>query len=256
VLNSQTLFSLILISATVFCPVVASAQAQVRDSSVTPSVPSTNQAVNNGVVYELQGLQQEVQALRGLVEEQAYELKRLKQQRLDDYLDLDKRVSELVRQQSSMANPTASVTPSTVSPTVGLPAIARPTELNPNSEQANGLYNEAIDLLLNKQDYDGAQAKFAQYLEKYPNGQYVPNVYYWQGQIFFVGAKKQEAASAFEKLIAQYPTHLKAPDAKFKLARIYFEQGKKAEAKLLLDEVAAGGSDVAPLAQSFISKNY
>ena len=45
--------------------------------------------------YQLQLLQQEVQELRGLVEQQSFELRQLKQQRMDDYLDLDRRRSIL-----------------------------------------------------------------------------------------------------------------------------------------------------------------
>ena len=81
-------------------------------------------------------------------------------------------------------------------------------------------------------------------------------MYYWQGQILFVSAKKEEAVNYFEKLLAEYPTHQKVPDGKFKLARIYFEQGKKDEAKVILDELVNSDTDVAILAKSFISKNY
>jgi len=45
--------------------------------------------------YQMQLLQQEVQNLRGMVEQLTYEVQQLKQQRMDDYLDLDRRISEL-----------------------------------------------------------------------------------------------------------------------------------------------------------------
>lgn len=231
-----------------------SAQAAVRDSSSVPSpvTAPVEASANTGVVYELQALQQEVLELRGQLEQQTYELKRLKQQRLDDYLDLDKRVSVLTRQQSSLV---PSVPASQPGVSTGLPTTLITTPIV-DSEQSNTLYNDAIDLLLDKQDYAGAQKKFSAYLQQYPKDKFTPNVYYWQGQILFAGTKKEEASRIFEKLITQYPTHLKVPDAKFKLARIYFDQGKKKEAKVILDDVAASGTDVAPLAKSFISKSY
>ncbi|MFT5116922.1 MAG: tol-pal system protein YbgF [Kiritimatiellia bacterium] len=235
-----------------------SAQAAVRNSSsISPSVAEpVAVSANTGVVYELQALQQEVQELRGQLEQQNYELKRLQQQRLDDYLDLDKRVSELARQQSSPVSSVTSSAPQPVSVSTGLPATVINTTITLDSKQSNAHYSDAIDLLLDKQDYAGAQKKFSVYLQQYPNGKFTPNVYYWQGQILFAGAKKEEASRVFEKLIAQYPTHIKVPDAKFKLARIYFDQGKKKEAKVILDDVAASGTDVAPLAKSFINKSY
>lgn len=52
-------------------------------------------ALEANVKLGMQLLQQEVLQLRGMVEEQAHELKRLKQQRLDDYLDLDRRLSKV-----------------------------------------------------------------------------------------------------------------------------------------------------------------
>jgi tol-pal system protein YbgF len=237
-----------------------SAQAEVREStSISPPITApVTVSSNTGVVYELQGLQQEVLELRGQLEQQAYELKRLKQQRLEDYLDLDKRVSELTRQQSSLIRPmTAPSVPVSQPAGVlkGLPTTVITTAIV-DSEQSNKLYNDAIDLLLNKQDYAGAQKKFSDYLQQYQNGKFTPNVYYWQGQILFAGAKKDAASRIFEKLITQFPSHLKVPDAKFKLARIYFDQGKKKAAKVIFDDVAASDTDVAPLAKSFISKNY
>jgi tol-pal system protein YbgF len=240
----------------VFCGLIAVsthgfAQADIRNANQVPEI-----VADTSLVYEFQALKQEIQTLRGQLEKQGYEIKRLKQQRLDDYLDLDKRLTALTEQQSPSAIDTpqkGSVTPASTVPATGI--ITNPV-IAVNNEQSKALYNDAIDLLLNKQDYTGAQTKFSEYLKLYPNGQYTPNVYYWQGQILFAGSKKKEAADVFEKLITEYPTNLKVPDAKFKLARIYFDQGKKKQAKRILDQVATSDSDAALLAKSFISKNY
>jgi tol-pal system protein YbgF len=233
-------------------PVTLLAQAGVREASAPPASSSGNSSASS--VYDIQALQQEVQALRGLVEEQAYAIKRLKQQRLDDYLDLDKRVSELSRQQQ-IVSPAQSLQNSIVTnPSV---AVSGPDAvMGNNSEAANTLYNEAIGLLLDKQDYTGAKTKFAEYIDKYQGGQYTPNVYYWSGQILFANGEKKAAADNFELLISEYSTHSKVPDGQFKLARIYFDQGKKAEAREILDKVAVSDTDAALLAKSFISKNY
>ncbi|MGS2717005.1 tetratricopeptide repeat protein [Eionea flava] len=239
------------------------AQAEVRQASST-SIESTVGATTArsttelSAIYEIQTLQQEIQLLRGMLEEQAYEIKRLKQQRLDDYLDLDKRVSEITQQQaaaSAVTTKPATITEGAVSPESVLVSGADAVIGN-NSEVANTLYNEGISLLLNEQDYDGAQTKFTEYLDRFAGGQYTPNVYYWKGQILFANGEKQAAADNFERLISEYSAHAKVPDAQFKLARIYFDQGKKAEAREILDNVAASDSDAALLAKSFIAANY
>jgi len=249
----------IVVLMALFTPNTLIAQAEIRDASAQKISLSENAtAVEASSVYEIQALQQELQSLRGLVEEQAYEIKRLKQQRLDDYLDLDKRVSELSRQQQTASLASQSQQNATQLNTGEQSVVTGGTDavIGNNSEAANTLYNEAISLLLDKQDYDGAKTKFAEYLDKYQGGQYTPNVYYWSGQILFANGEKKAAADNFELLISEYSTHSKVPDAEFKLARIYFDQGKKAEAREILDKVAAGNTDAALLAKSFITKNY
>jgi tol-pal system protein YbgF len=258
--------SIIAILGVVF-PLELMAQAGVRNVADVTQASAVSEA---SAVYEIQTLQQEVQTLRGLLEEQAYQIKRLKQQRLDDYLDLDKRVSELARQQQvsatsqniaggSVANNSGErLVDRSVDKTAGASVIAGGANavLGNNSDAANTLYSEAISLLLDKQDYSAAQTKFTEYIDRYQGGQYTPNVYYWTGQILFANGEKKMAADNFELLINEYPDNSKVPDAQFKLARIYFDQDKKKEAREILDKVAASDSDAALLAKSFISKNY
>ncbi len=231
------------------------AQVEVRESAPVKPAAEPGVAVqpeNKNFIYELQILRQEILSLRGTLEEQAYEIKRLKQQRLDDYLDLDNRITELVKANTAATVPVDGVeVPPVVNVETGLPK-----DPVVESEEEKALYSQAIDRLLNQQDYDGAEADFVEYLSLYPTGQYVPNVYYWQGQIALTKGKEQIAASTFEKLVKQYPTSPKASDAKFKLARIYFNQGKRKESRAILDEVAASNSEASPLAKSFIQRNF
>ncbi|MFT7223953.1 MAG: tol-pal system protein YbgF, partial [Cellvibrionaceae bacterium] len=215
---------------------VQAATGPVKVESSPPARGSTNLA------YQIQQLQQEVLVLRGLVEEQSFELKRLKKQRLDDYLDLDKRLVEFSNKKSQ---PSPDTLPATVAEsTAG------------NSQNEKTLYSQGIESLLNQQNYSEAKQKFNEYLLNYPEGMYVPNVYYWQGQILLKEDDLKTAERSFKSLIDRYPDHQKTPDAKYKLATIYFNQGKKAEAKSLLDDVASSDSDVARLAISFLSNQF
>jgi len=236
-----------------FLPLKVFAQANVRDvAPVQPSVPAKVANAANPVApaplatnqaYQIQQLQQEVLVLRGLVEEQAFAIKRLQQQRLDDYLDLDKRLSALSQ-----------------SGGVSKEQVALPKQSSVDGEDASGqqraVYQKAIDQLLTQQDYAAALRSFSDYLAKYPEGEYVPNVYYWQGQIFMNQNQATKAAEAFSTLIEQFSQHDKVPDAQYKLARIYFEQGEKVKAKALLQAVASTSSDSARLARSFLETNY
>ena len=227
--------------------------------------------------YQIQQLQREISELRGLVEEQAFNLKRLKQQRLDDYLDLDKRLSAVNQanaapiqtpstlnsslrnstdQNSNTLNTAVKNNTSNSSPTITGISDSLPASASSNAEAGKKLYREAIDQLLNKQDYSGSQTSFSQYLARYPTGIYVPNVYYWQGQIYLTESNKVAAEKAFTSLVSQYQDHQKTPDAKYKLATIYFDQGKKVEARKLLNEVVASDTDASRLAKSFLANQY
>ena len=59
--------------------------------------------------YQLQVLQQEVQELRGLVEEQGYQIKRMARDQQEQYIDLDRRVSGMRSAPSSAPTPAAGV---------------------------------------------------------------------------------------------------------------------------------------------------
>jgi tol-pal system protein YbgF len=220
----------------------ANTPVSISSSPAPAAIPSTS----TNVAFKIQQLQQEVLDLRGLLEEQGFELRRLKQQRLDDYLDLDKRLGELSIQ----------VYKSSPSKPKGEAGVAEATAQGTDSVEGKDLYRQAIDQLLNQQDYPGAQAKFSQYLTQYPQGSYAPNVYYWQGQIYLAENNKAAAETALKTLVDTYPAHQKTSDAKYKLATIYFDQGKKDEAKSLLDDVAASDSDASRLAKAFLSGQY
>ena len=64
------------------------------------------------------------------------------------------------------------------------------------------------------------------------------------------------AEEKFSYLLKNFSNHRKMPDAKFKLAKVYFQQGKKSEAKVLAQEIAAGNSQAANLAKTFLKTNF
>ena len=72
------------------------------DSGPNGTVPVAMDAPDRAVdgsgdrYYQMQVLQEEVQMLRGMVEELNYELQQLKQRQMDDYLDIDRRLSAQV----------------------------------------------------------------------------------------------------------------------------------------------------------------
>lgn len=231
-------------------------QAQVR---VIESSPQSNRSgvaqsdlpasAESDVYSQIRALQEEVALLRGLLEEQSYELKQLKQLQLDNYMDLDRRLS-------GGARPVTSAASIDVSPIATAPVTASiPGAQLPESASESDVYKAAYDLL-NQKDFDGSVAAFKEHLNRFPNGDFASNSHYWLGKIAMLKKDYPQAKSWFTELIANFPSAAKVPDAQLDLGKVYFLMGDKAKAKSLLSEVAAGSNDAARLAQKFLSDNF
>lgn len=228
------------------------AQEQRASASRAAAVPDVDRQVE--LYYQLQVLQQEVLELRGLMEEQAYELRRLKQQRLDDYLDLDRRLSQLA-QPGQQAPPGAASAlrpqPETVAPrTEDLPDPGP----SPSDELAS--YRTAVDLVLNQRDFDGGLEAMKAYLDEFPRGHYAGNAQYWLGQIYLQQNELENSERWFSQLIRDFPSHQKTQEAKFKLGRVYHLMEDPERARNLLEEVANSGDAAAALAQDYLKQHF
>ncbi len=214
--------------------------------------------------FQLQSLQNEVQTLRGIVEEQSYELKKLKQQRLDDYMDLDRRLSQSA--QAGAASTNSRITPSL--PNVDYPpapmvsenstnnADASVTDSNNGSEDELTLYRSGIDAVLKSQDYDKALDVFNRYLTSFPQGIYAANAKYWLAQVYLRRDDNVNAERWFRDLVENHPAHQKTPEAQFKLGKVLHLLGRDDEAKTQLQKVAASDDVAAKLAQDYLNANF
>lgn len=236
------------------CIAVPVVEAQVR------VVDSSPQSVRSGVnrqqetieqktesYNQIQSLQQEISELRALVEEQGHQISRLKQLQLDNYVDLDRRVSLVsgnfsAKEQNNDVNSDSTVTADVQSPAdIGL------------SEADE--YKAAYDLLRQRQ-VDQSLVAFKDYLKKYPKGEFSANSCYWLGEIFLLKNQLPQARDWFAKLLQDFPDSNKVPDAKFKLGKVYHLMGDKKRAKPLLDDAAAGLGDSARLAKQYLKDNF
>lgn len=239
----RNLFAVVLI---VSAPVL---QAQVR---VVESLPqgfgpevaqtTTPTSTDSDVYAQIRALQEEISSLRGLVEEQDYQLKQLKQLQLDNYIDLDRRLSGGAQSRPSIA--------SAESP-ASLPAQVA---VDDNLSEAD-VYRNAYDLL-NQKDFSAAENAFKDHLTRFPSGDFASNSYYWLGKIAMLKKDYPQAKTWFTDLIANFPATAKVPDAQLDLGKVHFLMGDKLKAKTLLSQVAAGNTDAARLAAKFLSDNF
>lgn len=205
---------------------------------------------------QVQQLQQEVMRLNGLVEEQANELRKLKDQSLERYVDLDRRLSATAG--GAAAAGTAAVgnqaAPAPVAPGISL---SGGKELPGEADAYKNAY-----ALVRSQQFDAAVDAFSQFLRSYPDGKYAANAHYWLGELYLVVDPRDLEASrqAFSMLLSQYPDNPKAPDAMYKLGKVHFEKGNRDRAREYMDRVISdygnSNSSAVKLARDFIAENY
>jgi tol-pal system protein YbgF len=99
------------------------------------------------------------------------------------------------------------------------------------------LYELALDSLLQEQQYQVSIDQFGQYLAEYPDGRFVTNAYYWQGQAYVNLSMFNDAKTAFETILTDYPDGRKIEDAMYSLGAVYHRLGDNTNARLMLQDV-------------------
>jgi len=122
-------------------------------------------------------------------------------------------------------------------PGIVIPAISgiAPNQTGILTEQQ--LYELALDSLLQEQQYQAAIEQFGRYLVEYPDGRFVTNAYYWQGQAYVNLSMFNEARTAFETILTEYPDGRKIEDAMYSLGAVYHRLGDNTNATLMLQDV-------------------
>lgn len=217
--------------------------------------PNVNSQSQGELFYQLQILQDEVRMLRGLVEEQAHHLDRLKQQSTERYIDVDKRLGAL--QLTGLA--TAETEPGSA---IVASQGQQPAKANkPASAGEKAAYDTAYSLVPKRQ-YADALTAFQGFITDFPDGKYTPNAYYWLGELYLVikPADLEASRQAFTQLLELYPKHPKEADAMYKLGTVYFLKDNKEKSRLWLDKVIAqygnGVNSAADKAKTFIRDRF
>lgn len=207
--------------------------------------PASAQAM---LFNQLEQMQREIAQLRGMLEEQQNEIQRLKQEGLERYQDLDRRLSGAAAgapaQNSADAAINANGTPTP-------PAAQQQASAEPGDPAKEKLYYDAAFDLIKAKDFDKASQAFSAFLNRYPNSQYAGNAQYWLGEVNLAKGDLQGAGQAFAKVSQAYPDHSKVPDSLFKLADVEKRLGNNDKARGILQQVIAQypGSSAAQLAQ-------
>lgn len=214
---------------------------------------SNSNSKNAMLLDKVQGLQQEVQELRGQLEVQAHDLKLLQQQQLAFYKDLDARLPN----QAANAAKSAAVNPLPIGVTTSKNPAALPSEkqqtqpvvapitnhaarTNPADEQIS--YLAAYELVKNKR-FDDALTAMQKFVTQYPQGGYTGNAQYWLGELHMVKKNYPEAIGHFEVVLQQFPSSNKSAASMLKIGYALAASGKKAEAMQRLQQVVKNYPD-------------
>ena len=159
----------------------------------------------------IQRLENALWALTGTVEELQYKLEELSQQQFNSYRDLDRRILEMG-------------TPGAAGESPGEAPL-------PEGDSEEDLYRRAFGLL-KQENYAESLAVFLELNEKHPNGIYVAESWYWQGELHLRSepADLEQARQIFGQLIIWYPTDRRVPEAMFKLGLVYQQLGDEEKA--------------------------
>jgi tol-pal system protein YbgF len=294
-MRAYSLLAGCLATATLWVAVAAPAAAQGSRLSLADRVARLEQQQSGGdqaqaniqLLNQISELQAEIASLRGMVEQQAFEIEALSKRNRDQYLDLDSRigrieggvsaspssapsgdtgtasaaaVDEIALGGSSAPATTEFEEPEVRAPVEGLvgtaalggsdtaPAAIESVRGNPEDERRS--YDAAFDELKEGR-YAEAARRFNSFLQMYPDGDYAPNAQYWLGESYYVTQNYEIALEAFQTLLRRFPNSTKAPDGLLKLGYCQYELRQWNEAEATLNRVMQQYPDttVARLAQ-------
>ena len=266
------LFALFLIYAFSSAAAAQSVGSVVESQGISLDAAQTQSSSSSDALSLLleqnQQLRAELQALRGIVEEQGFELRKLQRDTLNRYTSNDERLTALEGGASASSNlPTqAPLSPSisnsqrdvssSVSSTdnavttresvddfVGersslnnLQTSNRRGSLQPAVLSEQQLYQMAYDSVINS-DFERSIAEFDQYMSVYPSGRFVTNAHYWKGQAYLYLERYSEAKESYEIILNRYEDSAKLADAMYGLGLAYQGLGNVTQARQLLNEI-------------------
>ncbi|RWU25148.1 tol-pal system protein YbgF [Pseudomonas alkylphenolica] len=255
-------------------PLVAWAEVPVVDdnagysgaSSYPPSGYGTNGAYAGGGVtapasaqgqlfMQLQQMQDQLSRQQGIIEELQNDVARMKQESLERYQDLDRRIGSGVAPAATPDNSAAGG--AAAGAAAGAASAQAPAASSePGDPAKEKLYYDAAFDLIKAKDFDKASQAFNAFLRKYPNSQYAGNAQYWLGEVNLAKGDLQAAGQAFAKVSQLYPKHNKVPDSLYKLADVERRLGHTDRVKGILQQVVTQypGTSAAQLAQRDLQK--
>jgi len=205
---------------------------------------------------QLQQMQDQLSRQQGIIEELQNDVSRMKQENLERYQDLDRRINSGAAPAATPDNSSGGASNAASGAAAGAAAQQPAASSEPGDPAKEKLYYDAAFDLIKQKDFDKASQAFNAFLRKYPNSQYAGNAQYWLGEVNLAKGDLQGASQAFAQVSQKYPKHSKVPDSLYKLADVERRLGHTDKVKGILQQVVTQypGTSAAQLAQRDLQK--
>lgn len=197
-------------------------------------------------------MEQEVQMLRGIVEEQARTIETLQSDGRSRYLDLDQRITALSSSRGPMVSDQSDLTAASG-------AESTPVEVPAQSLGDPALENERYQAafgLIRERQFDQAQEALRLFIAQYPNGTLLADAKYWLAQVYEAEGNPALAIESFTTLLSEHPDYRRAAQAQLKLGRLHLDQGNAELGRQVLTGLieAQPDSELATQAQALLAE--
>ena len=181
------------------------------------------------LLAQIEQLKQDLNAVKGQLEEANHELEVAGQRQKDLYVDTDSRLRKLEGSNASAIGP---------APIVGSAEAELKAFADAQTLMNTGKFKDAFDA-------------YEDFLKNYPNSSHAPDAIYGLGYSQYSLKNYSAALTTQQKFLTQYPDHLKVPEAMFNAANSQIQlsdiDGAKKMLKTLLEQHP--NSEIAPSAK-------
>ena len=150
------------------------------------------------IYQKISDLEQEIATLRNLIEENTYLLERYQELQQQRYLDLDKRLHNLLSEEKEDL------------------ATEYLNGQQYNSTEEIDLYKGALELF-EASRYAEALESFRELIISYPEGAYSADAYFWSGELYLVQQLFEDAREHYLVVVEKFIDHPRVADSLFKL---------------------------------------
>ena len=150
------------------------------------------------IYKKISDLEQEIATLRNLIEENTYLIERYQELQQQRYLDLDKRLHNLLSEEKE----------DLVTEYLNGPQY--------NSTEEIDLYKGALELF-EASRYAEALESFRELIISYPEGTYSADAYFWSGELYLVQQLFEDAREHYLVVVEKFIDHPRVADSLFKL---------------------------------------